>query len=222
MSQEITVTKHNSLVEASYKLTLNEQRLLLVCISKLDPRNLLPKNNLFTVTAKEFSEIFGIEEKHSYKSLEDAATTIYDRDIKTHDGGSRERFRWVYYVKYHDDEGKITLGFSPIITPYLSMLHEKFTSYKLTQVSRLKSIYSIRLFEMLISFKTTGKFIIGVSKFKKLLEIENQYARFFDLKRWVIDPAIKELQCKSNLKIYLKLIKKGRKIENLFFTFKFK
>lgn len=61
-SKELFVTKHNGLIEASYKLTLNEQRLVLLCISQLDPRKPLPKENLFTITAKDFASMFGISE----------------------------------------------------------------------------------------------------------------------------------------------------------------
>jgi plasmid replication initiation protein len=92
-SNDLLVTKHNSLIEASYKLTLNEQRLVLFCIAKLDTRKPIPRDNTFTITAKEFSETFGLEEKHAYEALDDAASSLYDRDIKTYDGKHRERFQ---------------------------------------------------------------------------------------------------------------------------------
>jgi len=40
-----TVTKSNDLIEAGYSLTLNEQRLLLVAISKIDPRKPMSQGN---------------------------------------------------------------------------------------------------------------------------------------------------------------------------------
>ena len=216
---EIVVTKHNSLIEASYKLTLNEQRLILVCIAKLDGRKPLPKDNLFVITAKEFSETFGIDEKHAYTALDEASSSLYERDIKTYDGKYRDRFRWVSGVRYHDQEGKVTLGFSNWIAPYLTMLHERFSSYKLKQIASLKSIYSIRLIEFLMQFKATGKLIIELEKFKERLEIKNEYQRFYDLKRRVIEPAVNELSEKSNLTIKWKSIKLGRSIKQLEFKF---
>ena len=218
-SSDLLVTKHNSLIEASYKLTLNEQRLVLFCIAKLDTRKSIPKDNVFTITAKDFSEAFGVEEKHAYESLDDAASSLYERDIKTYDGKNRERFRWVCGVRYHDNEGKVTLGFSSWIAPYLTMLHKQFSSYKLKQIAGLKSVYSIRLLEFLTQFKTTGKLTIDLKRFKDRLEIKNEYKRFYNLKMRVIEPAVKELIEKSNLEINWKPIKSGRSVKQLEFTF---
>lgn len=216
---ELIVTKHNNLIEASYRLTLNEQRLVLFCIARLDARKPIPKNDLFIITAKEFSKTFGIEEKHAYEALDDAASSLYERDIKTYDGEHRERFRWVSGIRYHDNEGKVTLGFSTWVSPYLTMLHKQFSSYKLSQIAGLKSVYSIRLLEFLMQFRVTGKLIIELEKFKDRLEIKNEYKRFFDLKRRVIGPAVKELTEKSNLNINWKPIKSGRNIKQLEFIF---
>lgn len=222
MEKDLVITKHNSLVEASYKLTLSEQRMLLACIGQLDGRKPINKNNVFTVTAKEFASIYKIDEKNAYRDLEEAATSLYNKDIKTFDGKHITRFRWVYFVKYHNDGGKVSLGFSPCVTPYLTFLHKHFTSYKLNQISGLKRTYSIRLLEFLAQFKKTGKLVIDLETFKVRLGIEKDYKRFFDLKRWVIEPAVSELIEKSNLSITWKPIKgkTGKAIKQLKFKFK--
>jgi plasmid replication initiation protein len=221
-SNNLLVTKHNSLIEASYKLTLNEQRLVLLCIAKLNTVKALLKDNLFTVTAQEFAKAFCIEEKHAYESLSEAASTLYEKDIKTYDGKYQQRFRWVYGIKYHNNEGKVTLGFSPWISPYLTMLQEHFSSYQLAQVAGLKSIYSIRLLEFLMQFKATGKLIIGLDKLKERLEIKDEYSRFYNFKKRVIEVAVKELKEKSNIIINWKAIKgqKGKGIKQLEFSFR--
>jgi plasmid replication initiation protein len=217
--KDLVITRHNSLVEGSYKLNLDEQRLLYLCITQLDPRKPLPKDNSFTVTAKEFAETFSIDEKSVYQQIEEAAKNLSERWLKTNDARYREQFRWVFGVRYHDDEGKVTLGFSPWVIPYLTCLKEQFTSLRLSQVANLKSIYSIRLLEFLTQFKATGKFLIDLDRFKDRLELKNEYKRFFDLKRRVIDPAVKELKEKSNLIIDWKTIKAGRTIKQLEFVF---
>lgn len=219
-SKDLVVTKHNSLIEASYKLTLNEQRLVLLCISKLDSRKPLPKDNLFTITVKEFASMFGINEKTAYRDLENASKDLYEQDIRTHDGKSNYQFRWVYGIKYHDNEGKVTLGFSPWVAPYLTSLHERFTRYSLKKVSNLKSVYAIRLFEFLIQFKSTGKLLIGLDRFRDRLEIKNEYKRFCDLKRRVIETAVNELREKSGLIIDWKPIKSGKSVTQLEFIFR--
>lgn len=217
--KDLVITRHNSLIEGCYKLTLNEQRLLYLCITQLDPRKPLPKDNSFTVTAEQFSHIFNIDKANVYKQLEEASKDLAERWLRTNDGKYREQFRWVFGVRYHDDKGKVTLGFSPWVVPYLTSLQKQFTSLKLSQVASLKSIYSIRLLEFLIQFKSTGKFIIELNRFKERLGIENEYKRFYDLKKRVIDVAVKELREKSNLMVDWKSIKSGKIIKQLEFVF---
>ena len=217
--KDLVITRHNSLVDGSYKLNLDEQRLLYLCISQLDPRKPIPKDNSFTVTAKEFAETFSVDEKSVYQQIEEASKALAERWVKTNDGKYREQFRWVFGVRYHDNEGKVTLGFSPWVIPYLTCLKEQFTSLRLSQVASLKSIYSIRLLEFLTQFKATGKLLIELDRFKDRLDLKNEYKRFFDLKKRVIEPAVKELKEKSNLFIDWKPIKSGKTIKQLEFVF---
>lgn len=217
--KELVITRHNNLMEGCYKLNLNEQRLLYLCVSKLDPRKALPKDNSFTVTAKEFAEHFLIDEKIVYKEIEEASKALAERWVRTNDGKYREQFRWVFGVRYHDNEGKVTLGFSPWVIPYLTNLREQFTSLKLSQISELRSVYSIRLLEFLTQFKATGKFIIELDRFKDRLALKDEYKRFYNLKMRVIEPAVKELKEKSNLIINWKPIKSGKTIKQLEFVF---
>ena len=43
------VAKSNALIQASHKLNLNEQRLVLACVAQMDGRRPMPKDNLFTI-----------------------------------------------------------------------------------------------------------------------------------------------------------------------------
>ncbi len=219
-NKDLVITRHNSLIEGSYKLNLDEQRLLYLCMAQIDPRKAIQKDNSFTVTAKEFSEAFPVDKKSAYKQLEEASKGLSERWLKTNDGKYREQFRWIFGMRYHDEEGKVTLGFSPWVIPYLTNLSKQFTKLKLSQVANLKSIYAIRLLEFITQFKATGKFIIGLDRFKDRLGIKDEYKRFTNLRMRVIDPAIKELQEKSNLAIDWKPIKSGKTIKQLEFNFK--
>lgn len=216
---DCVVTKSNALIQASYKLNLNEQRLVLACVSQLDGRQPLPKDNLFTLSASDFAETYGITMDQAYEALKEASSSLYERDIRVFDGKAKERFRWIYHVKYHDGDGKVTIGFSPTISPYLTMLNKQFTSYQIKRVASLNSAYSIRLFEMLAQYKNTGLFIVKLTEFKTWLELEDKYPRFFDLCRRIIEPAVKELTEKSNLVISWRAIKRGRSVDRLEFTF---
>lgn len=216
----ILVTKSNHLIEAGYKLSLNEQRLILAAIARLDSRNENEKD-VFEVTASEFSKIFNIPLNQSYEMLEDATSRLYERDIKTFDKESktRERFRWVDGVKYWDGEAKVTLSFSRRVMPYLTILNKQFTSYELKQISNLRTAYAIRFYELLMQFFKTGVRNITLEKLRELLELGNEYSRFFDLKKRIIDPSIKNINESTNLTVEWDVMKKGCRITGLMFVF---
>jgi plasmid replication initiation protein len=213
------VTKANALIEASYNLTLNEQRIILACAAKLDGRKPMPRDAVFVLGVDEFVDLFGSDPRNAYAEMEEAATKLYERDIRRLDGATRKRLRWVYMAEYKKGEGKVRLGFSPEIAPYLTMLHKRFTSYRLEEVASLRSTYAIRLFEMLAQFTETGVFVISVADFKQRLGIEDKYDRFSNLKARVIDPAIKDLVAKTSLDVTWQAIKKGKTVERLEFRF---
>ena len=220
-NQPLTVSKSNTLIDASYHLTLNEQRLILACIAQIDSRKgRLPRDNVFTLFAEEFSGIFGITVDQAYEALQDASASLYERDIRTLEGGrNKTRFRWVYYVQYRDGEGCVKLGFSPNVAPHLIGLRKRFTSYQLQALSTVRTAYAIRLFEMLMQFQETGLLRINVDDFKERLRLEGKYPRFSDLKRRVIDPAVRELRERSNLLIEWLPIRKGRSVTTMEFRF---
>lgn len=212
------VTKSNDLVKAAYKLTLNEQRLLLAAISQIDPRKPMPRP--ISITAPDFSEQYGIPIKQAYEALKEASSALYERDIKTYDGRYKSRFRWVDRVDYLDGGGETKLHFTIHVQPYLVHLNKSFTTYELKRIADLSSTHSIRLFELLQQFKSTGFYTVSVDDFRELLELGPSYERYSNLKMKVLDPAIAELKEKSGLLIELKTEKKGRAINRL--TFKFR
>lgn len=215
------ISKTNNLVDIGYKLSLNEQRLILSAIIQLDGQKPIPKDNNFIITAMEFSQDFGIPIKQAYEALDDAAARLYKRDIKTYYGEEKTRgqFRWVDSVKYCNEEGKITLNFSRWAIPYLILLHQQFTSYELKQVSQLNTAYAIRFYELLLRFIQTGERYITLNRLREILELKDQYSRFYDLKKHVINPAMIEINVTTNLKIEWGIMKNGRAITGIFFVF---
>jgi plasmid replication initiation protein len=218
---ELVITKSNHLIEASYKLSLNELRLILIAISHIDGRKPIDKENDFTITANEFSQIFNIPINQTYEALGEATSRLYERDIKTHDSLTKsiERFRWVDRVKYWVGEAKVTLSFSRWVIPYITLLHKQFTSYDIKQVSKMRSAYSIRFYELLTQFAKTGERYISLEKLRELLELKKQYTRFFDFKKYILIPSMMDINETTDIKVEWDVVKKGSRISGLIFVF---
>ncbi len=213
------VTKHNHLVEASYKLSLVGQRVFLLVLAKINPLEVLETS--YEITADEYSKMYRISSKLAYRDLNDGLNELYDADIRLNDLQLKilTRRRLIDEAKYHDGEGKISLSFPKKLHPFLCDLKSEYTSYRIGQVSHLKSNYSIRLFELILQFKRTGEREITLKKLREWFKIEEKYKDFYDITKRIIKPALTELNDKTPFKIECKNIRKGRKICSLLFIF---
>jgi plasmid replication initiation protein len=213
------VTKANHLIQASYRITLQEKKLVLAALSCCDSRG--EPQKIVKITASDFAEVTGMDLRHAHTELYKAADRLYDRSIKVTDPEQTEEFRWIQSkIKKHKGEGMITLTWSDPILKYIGQLKQQFTSYKLGSVGRLQSIYSIRLYELLMQFSKTGTRMINISDIRELFDLGDKYPQFRDLRKRVIDPAVKELNQRSDLDIQYETLTSGRKVVSVIFLFK--
>ena len=86
----------------------------------------------------------------------------------------------------------------------------------------MKSQYSIRLYELLKSYKIQVTKTFTIEEFKKLLMIEDikSYNRFPSLKQKVLEPAMKEINEYTDIDVSYREILKGRKVIKLEFHIK--
>lgn len=222
---DLIAYKSNALIEASYKLTLQEQRFLLVCISRLKSGEDAPspdEQKTMSITAAEFHKAFpDMGRQHAEAKLREAIDRLWDRSVIIRDEEKREEFRWVQYrAQYLKGEAKVQITFSDAIMPYLTQLKGQFTRVVVKNISSLSSTYSIRIYELLQQFRSTGERSISLDDFRSMLDLEDKYADFKILNRDLIKPSIAELNEKSDLAVSVETVKQGRKVVSLRFRFK--
>jgi plasmid replication initiation protein len=223
--KNLTVCKSNEVIEAGYKLSLNEQRVILACIAQVNSAEELLKTDEFELSAKDFAALFGISEDRAYSELQEVAKNLYQRSLTIYNPDptrpklTKLETRWVSSIGYIPEESRITLCFAQKILPYLSELKGQFTRYELKHVGNMTSIYGIRLYELLMQWKTTGKREIEIDWLKKQLQLDENYSRMDNFKARVITPAIKDINTHSNYEVSWTQRKTGRKVTHLTFEF---
>lgn len=225
-SAHLTIVKSNKVVEASYMLTLAEQRVLLACIAQIDAKQELSESYRFEITASGVADLAGLDSlSNAYRDLKKAAEKLYERSVIIDDPDpgnpqiTQRKTRWISSIDYVPGEGKLVLSFSVGIIPYLSQLSREFTKYKLKHVARFESVYSIRLYELLVQWSSAGEREIEVEWLKKQFQVGDKYDRVVDLKKRVIDPAVKEINEHSNLWVKYGQRKSGRTVTHFQFQF---
>ncbi len=204
---------------------MNEQRIVLACIGQINSKESLLEIDKFELSAITFSQLFSISENRAYSELKSITKSLYQRSITIHNPDPKTpklkkiETRWISSIGYIPDEGKIILRFSQDILPYLSELKGSFTRYKLEHVGAMKSIYGIRLYELLMQWQALGTREVEIAWLKKQFQIEQEYNRMYDLKKYVIEPAMKDINTHSNYTVSWTQRKTGRRVTHLTFTF---
>lgn len=111
----------------------------------------------------------------------------------------------------HDDNIVARMIFSPEIVPLLSDLRANFTQFLVKDVAKFTSIYSFRIYQLLMQYKSTGYIKISIDDLRYMLVLQNKYPLVADLKKRAIDVAVDEINEKSPYNVQCEFIKKGRK-----------
>ena len=215
------VVKSNHLIEASYRLTTQEQRIVLILSSmvKLDDKDF----HRYKIEVKEFNRLVGIENEGGYTRTKETTKKLLERVliIKNPQEKKELQIGWLASAEYFEGEGFVELEFSPKLKPYLLALKECFTQYQLKNVIALKRSYSIRIYELLKQYEKIGERYFEVDQLKRILGIkDDQYKLYGDFKRKIIKPAEKELKSKTDIYFNFKEKKNTRKVIGLYFFIK--
>ncbi|MBF7686569.1 replication initiation protein [Acinetobacter sp. B10A] len=222
------VVKDNSLINASYTLGLVEQRLILLAIIEArETGKGVDTETFLEIHAQHYADRFNVDVKNTYSMLSDAVMTLFNRQVtyltvdEKRNKPEKRVVRWVSGISYVEGAGIVKLRFAPEVVPLITRLEKNFTSYELMQVANL-NIYATRLYELLVSWRSTGKTsIIEITDFRsKIGLLEHEYTAMNNFKNRVLDPAIKQINEHTDITVSYEQHKTGRSITG--FSFKFK
>lgn len=229
MQKQELVVKSNRLIEASYRLTLNEQRIILYAIarSREEQKGLFPHEPV-VITADAFAKQFpSIDKGHVYHQLKDAMDALYERSVTLHetDEGTGlpqvSKTRWISKASYIDGAGQIKIVFTPDVIKYITRLEKEFTSYQLEKVGNMTSFYAVRIYELLAQNRTIGSRMLNLKDLRETLQIApDEYKLTADFIRKVIEVAVVQINKHSDLTVKYESKKTGRSITD--FAFKIK
>ena len=222
------IVKDNALINASYNLDLVEQRLILLAIVEArESGKGINANDPLTVHAESYITQFGVHRNTAYQALKDACDDLFARQFSYQSLSEKgnvinHKSRWVSEVAYIDNEAVVRLIFAPAIVPLITRLEEQFTKYEIQQISNLTSAYAVRLYEILIAWRSTGKTpLITIYDFRqKIGVLETEYKRMYDFKKYVLDIALKQVNEHTDINVKVEQHKTGRSITGFSFSFK--
>jgi plasmid replication initiation protein len=214
------VVQDNSLIMANYNMTALEQKVFLIMLStiKKDTKNLMSTS--FRV--KDIADLLRIAPEPLYRDLPKVCKSIVGKVVEIKkSNGDWEIFNIVSYAKYKNKQGLITLEINSKAEPYLLELKDFFTAFQLRNALNLDSKYSIRLYQLSKSNIYRKSFVIELDDLKEKLKLtQKSYNLFSNIRTKVLEPAIEEINQKTDINIGIEYIKAGKSVNAIKFNLK--
>lgn len=221
------VVKSNKLVQALQTLSLAETRVIQLAI--VDARETgkgLTTEHPLELHADRYAKAFNVSHDAAYLTLIEAEDSLFKRQFTiVNDDESVTKSRWIQDANYKKGEGKILVTLTRVVIDHVTKIdgfEQYFTTYHLKQTSNFKSVHAVRLYELLMQWKSISKTpMYELDTFRKQLGIGvNEYQRMEPFKRRVLDVAISQINEFSDITVEYEQHKSGRSISGFSFSFK--
>jgi plasmid replication initiation protein len=213
------VVKANKLIEASYKLSLQEQRIVLALASRIRKED--KDFHWYKVRISKLAKFLGIEkDKNIYANVRKTIRKMMQKLLTVKEDTKDIDLHWIDAADY-GEKGYVRITIHQELKPYLLELNSHFTRYCLKYVINFNSIYSIRIYELLKRYEPYKVMTSELIVLKQKLGIkEDEYALYADFKKWILLVAQREILEKTDISFEFQEIKDWKKVVALKFTIK--
>lgn len=228
IKRDYLVVKSNELIQKNrFELSLTEQKTVAYICSMIKPieadkTNKVPFQLEYQFNIREYCKICGIDYNNgkNYADVKATLKKLRDRSMwLIMPDGSETLCGWLAKVTTNKKSGIATIKLDEDLVPYLFDLGQRFTQYHLRKILGMQSAYSVRIYELMKSYAFQKSKTFDLDELKKLLMVENvqSYDRFPDFRRFVLEPAMKEINELTDLHVSFETVKKGRKVVKIKF-----
>lgn len=202
----------NKLIETPLNLTTFEQRLILYAIALFNKKPNL--TNTVEIYIPDFREVVGISQSYNNKIIKEKLQILLKKEVILLDSDlDHEPLTWFETASVNLENSKIKLCFNMKITSYLENLKGSFTSFKLESIIRFHNKYSFKLYQLLKQYEFLKMRLFSIEQLRFYLGIkDSEYTLFKNFRSRILNPAQKEINQASDLKIQTYCIYHGKKI----------
>ena len=233
------VVEHNALIQSVAKMQKTALKMFELAVSCIDTEN-LPKNNMVYLSKKELFSFFEVSSNSKHSQFKEAIEFMQKQayfKIKSNKalGIEYESIVPIPYVKWNDYNDEVTIQFSEHIMPYLINLKAEFTQYKISELQKLNSKYSIILYrwlamnynqyehysvkggrraEQVEAYRNPS---ISIQELRTITDTVSDFKRFFDFEKRVLKNAVEEINAHTSFNVTYEKRKAGRSIDSIIF-----
>jgi plasmid replication initiation protein len=224
LSKDYLIVKGNIFNESKIgNITLVEYRLLLIALSKISP--LMDKLDFICFSSNDFCNLLNLQKRGMYTHIKKAAKDLASRTLTIEDKQKRKGRTFAYLEEIKYDESNIMLKFHANLEEHILNIRKKggYTKYFIKNILNLKSLYSVRIYELLKQYENLGKRSIDLTKLKELVGATNKsYNKISNFRLHVLNKSIQEINILTDITINFEEIKEGRAVKTFLFYIKSK
>jgi len=213
------VTRSNKLIEARYKLKLNEQKVMYAVISLVQPED--KEFHKYRFKIAELAKFCGIHAKSAYRDMEEVTRGLLTRVLTIKEGQRTLQTHWVQSALY--DVGVVEFELDYKLKPYLLGLKENFTKVNVKELMKFKCQYSGRIYELLFQHLNFKIRRFPISELRDLIGLAvDEYPAYNDVRRFILEPSVKDINKNTPIEVSFETEKEGKKIAYIIFNMKMK
>lgn len=222
---EYQVVQANKIISSKQKLRLASTKIIRAVIMQIKPED--EKLHPYKITIRQLAGLLNIPANNLYRDMQDIVKDIGSNPIfiRDDDKGKWKMIQWVSSCEY-DKDGGLIIKLNDELQPYLLRLKSQYTQYQYNNIFSMRSVYSIRMFELILEqihekvIPKDGLIVkLSVQYIKECLGCEDNesYAKFSNFRARVIESSVKEINKKTFYSIDFSYEKSGRSVTGIIF-----
>lgn len=224
--REYKVTEGNIVAQQQYTgrkskgdaPSLAEEKALAYVLSKIKPTETQLQPIIFET--KEFCNLCGLVPKQYYTQVKEVLDKLLIRRvwIPKEDGNGADGYTYFQHVGFTENSGKMIIEINPLLAPYFVQLTGNFYQFTFHSIVAMKSAYGVRLYKLLKSLYFKNRNVqFEIDTLKGHLDCIDKHREFKNFRRKVIEPALKDINTYSDLKVEVEYIKTGKTVTGVAF-----
>jgi plasmid replication initiation protein len=215
-----TLVEANTLLEAKHSFNLVELKMLLMAVAKIRRED--KGFSVYRIYTSEFRDLAAIKSNNAYyKYLRQIARSLRRKEVEIETEHGHLITGYFSDIELYKNHGYMDFYISPKMKPYLLQLRENFTIYDIRNVINCKSVYSIRMYQLLKQYEKIGQRTIHLKDLKIMLGLgKDKYPRWNNFRSRILEVARKELKKHSDIYFEYETKRQGRLIDKIIFHIK--
>lgn len=242
---DILIIQGNSFTLPQYRIILLALSSLHVkSLKDLSYKDLLTlSDTAMEIPLETYSKTYHLTNADGYDSIRRAMKETWDKtflvpaefcesssNIKSNSIGKVGNLRLITYQRYDAENGAIIIKFSIDFLKLLSHcgIDIQYTSMLLSNICKLQSKYGVKLYEICKKYQKLGSATFniiqdydkGKKNLKDILSIPNGYKSWEDVRRFVIIPALREINEHTDITVEFEKVMQRNKTAMVLFKIK--